>query len=266
MTASHRAPRRGASTRQRPGSPRAQVEPFTGDSPLKRSGNSRRGASTRCTSGQAQAAARSRMPPPRPRRPRASDPTSWMTRTSRRRRSPQLPSVHVARAGRASRDECSPTIPPRSHRASGSSVRAGSASISACPRRRGPDESPKRLGDDNHFLVCRDCLQNGCGVIARPSLGVIQRSTAARARRDRAIAAQRRRLVDLRLRAGPRDQDENRHCDDACSIFLKLAEREGFEPSNEVSPVTRFPVAPVQPLRHLSWRFEPRRPGGASEG
>jgi site-specific DNA recombinase len=29
-------------------------------------------------------------------------------------------------------------------------------------------------------------------------------------------------------------------------------EREGFEPSNEVSPVTRFPVAPVQPLRHLS--------------
>jgi hypothetical protein len=31
-------------------------------------------------------------------------------------------------------------------------------------------------------------------------------------------------------------------------------EREGFEPSNEVSPVTRFPVAPVQPLRHLSGR------------
>src|ERR1019366_10327068 len=29
-------------------------------------------------------------------------------------------------------------------------------------------------------------------------------------------------------------------------------EREGFEPSNEVTPVTRFPVAPVQPLRHLS--------------
>jgi site-specific DNA recombinase len=39
-----------------------------------------------------------------------------------------------------------------------------------------------------------------------------------------------------------------------CSSFVKLAEREGFEPSNEVSPVTRFPVAPVQPLRHLSWR------------
>jgi hypothetical protein len=31
-----------------------------------------------------------------------------------------------------------------------------------------------------------------------------------------------------------------------------LTEREGFEPSNEVTPVTRFPVAPVQPLRHLS--------------
>jgi hypothetical protein len=29
-------------------------------------------------------------------------------------------------------------------------------------------------------------------------------------------------------------------------------EREGFEPSSEVSPATRFPVAPVQPLRHLS--------------
>jgi hypothetical protein len=32
----------------------------------------------------------------------------------------------------------------------------------------------------------------------------------------------------------------------------QMAEREGFEPSNEVTPVTRFPVAPVQPLRHLS--------------
>jgi site-specific DNA recombinase len=32
----------------------------------------------------------------------------------------------------------------------------------------------------------------------------------------------------------------------------RMAEREGFEPSNEVAPVTRFPVAPVQPLRHLS--------------
>jgi hypothetical protein len=36
------------------------------------------------------------------------------------------------------------------------------------------------------------------------------------------------------------------------SIYEHMAEREGFEPSNEVSPVTRFPVAPVQPLRHLS--------------
>jgi hypothetical protein len=37
-----------------------------------------------------------------------------------------------------------------------------------------------------------------------------------------------------------------------CSYFVKMAEREGFEPSDEVSPVTRFPVVPVQPLRHLS--------------
>ncbi len=36
------------------------------------------------------------------------------------------------------------------------------------------------------------------------------------------------------------------------SIYEQMAEREGFEPSNEVTPVTRFPVAPVQPLRHLS--------------
>jgi site-specific DNA recombinase len=36
------------------------------------------------------------------------------------------------------------------------------------------------------------------------------------------------------------------------SIYEVLAERGGFEPPNEVSPVTRFPVAPVQPLRHLS--------------
>jgi site-specific DNA recombinase len=36
---------------------------------------------------------------------------------------------------------------------------------------------------------------------------------------------------------------------------LQMAEREGFEPSNEVAPVTRFPVAPVQPLRHLSRRL-----------
>ncbi len=40
--------------------------------------------------------------------------------------------------------------------------------------------------------------------------------------------------------------------DGAVSYYELMAEREGFEPSNEVSPVTRFPVAPVQPLRHLS--------------
>ena len=33
---------------------------------------------------------------------------------------------------------------------------------------------------------------------------------------------------------------------------LMGTERGGFEPPDEVSPVTRFPVAPVQPLRHLS--------------
>lgn len=38
----------------------------------------------------------------------------------------------------------------------------------------------------------------------------------------------------------------------SCSNFDKMAERGGFEPPNEVTPVTRFPVAPVQPLRHLS--------------
>jgi site-specific DNA recombinase len=36
------------------------------------------------------------------------------------------------------------------------------------------------------------------------------------------------------------------------SIYEQMAERGGFEPPNEVAPVTRFPVAPVQPLRHLS--------------
>ncbi len=33
-----------------------------------------------------------------------------------------------------------------------------------------------------------------------------------------------------------------------------LAERVGFEPTNEVSPITRFPGEPVQPLQHLSAR------------
>jgi hypothetical protein len=51
------------------------------------------------------------------------------------------------------------------------------------------------------------------------------------------------------------------------SIFVKLAEREGFEPSNEVTPVTRFPVAPVQPLRHLSSASAAcfRRPGRSGD-
>ena len=51
------------------------------------------------------------------------------------------------------------------------------------------------------------------------------------------------------------------------SIYVKLAEREGFEPSNEVTPVTRFPVAPVQPLRHLSSASAAcfRRPGRSGD-
>jgi site-specific DNA recombinase len=42
------------------------------------------------------------------------------------------------------------------------------------------------------------------------------------------------------------------HSASPVSIYEQMAERGGFEPPNEVSPVTRFPVAPVQPLRHLS--------------
>jgi site-specific DNA recombinase len=42
------------------------------------------------------------------------------------------------------------------------------------------------------------------------------------------------------------------------SIYEQMAERGGFEPPNEVAPVTRFPVAPVQPLRHLSSRMSRR--------
>jgi site-specific DNA recombinase len=49
------------------------------------------------------------------------------------------------------------------------------------------------------------------------------------------------------------------------SIFFKLAEREGFEPSNEVSPVTRFPVAPIQPLWHLSWHSATRSFGAGGK-
>ena len=43
------------------------------------------------------------------------------------------------------------------------------------------------------------------------------------------------------------------------SLSTAWTEREGFEPSNEVTPVTRFPVAPVQPLRHLSRRLTTTR-------
>ncbi len=59
------------------------------------------------------------------------------------------------------------------------------------------------------------------------------------------------------IAAGASTQNRAGSTADACSagpvsIYEQMAEREGFEPSNEVAPVTRFPVAPVQPLRHLS--------------
>jgi hypothetical protein len=47
------------------------------------------------------------------------------------------------------------------------------------------------------------------------------------------------------------------------------AERGGFEPPNGFEPVTRFPVVPVQPLRHLSGSPGKRsgsRPQGRSSG
>jgi site-specific DNA recombinase len=44
------------------------------------------------------------------------------------------------------------------------------------------------------------------------------------------------------------------------SNYELMAERGGFEPPNEVSPVTRFPVAPVQPLRHLSGHCDALEP------
>ena len=37
--------------------------------------------------------------------------------------------------------------------------------------------------------------------------------------------------------------------------LLKLAEREGFEPSRQLTPPTRFPSVRLQPLSHLSISF-----------
>jgi hypothetical protein len=54
-------------------------------------------------------------------------------------------------------------------------------------------------------------------------------------------------------RSPSRTGDIRARCDPTSGkIFSEKTERGGFEPPNEVSPVTRFPVAPVQPLRHLS--------------
>ena len=53
-----------------------------------------------------------------------------------------------------------------------------------------------------------------------------------------------------RLAAAHRVRDR---CPTAPSALTALAAvREGFEPLVRVDPVTRLPVAPVQPLRHLS--------------
>jgi hypothetical protein len=41
---------------------------------------------------------------------------------------------------------------------------------------------------------------------------------------------------------------------DPVSNYERMAEREGFEPSVDRKAHTRFPVVPVQPLRHLSWK------------
>jgi hypothetical protein len=39
-------------------------------------------------------------------------------------------------------------------------------------------------------------------------------------------------------------------------LIVELAERRGRDsnPRTRLTPVTRFPVVPVQPLRHLSWK------------
>ncbi|SPF32979.1 conserved hypothetical protein [Candidatus Desulfosporosinus infrequens] len=40
-------------------------------------------------------------------------------------------------------------------------------------------------------------------------------------------------------------------------IFLKMAEREGFEPSTPVAQCTRFPGGRLRPLSHLSELVKP---------
>ena len=46
---------------------------------------------------------------------------------------------------------------------------------------------------------------------------------------------------------------ENRRCKEEGVV----AERVGFEPTRELPPPTRFPVAPVRPLQHLSVTHDP---------
>jgi hypothetical protein len=44
--------------------------------------------------------------------------------------------------------------------------------------------------------------------------------------------------------------------DARCSIFVKLAERAGFEPAMEFNPHTRLAGECLQPLGHLSRRLD----------
>ena len=91
---------------------------------------------------------------------------------------------------------------------------------------------------------------------AGPALGPTPALGASAARREstRASAVPRQHSASMPSRTAVR------------CMLITPTEREGFEPSNEVSPVTRFPVAPVQPLRHLSSACRRARgPAGPSD-
>ena len=178
-----------------------QVEPFTGDSPLKAEWEQpvctrREHTGAYIRPGTKRPRLAEHALPGTPAYARSRERSQGRRRGGRPRRSrrvPSFPSVHVARAGPLSprRDECSPTIPPRSHRASGSSVRAGSASISACPRRREGPRKPQATGRRQPLPrlpgLPPERLRRDRSARPRSHPAV----TAARARRDRVIAAQR---------------------------------------------------------------------------
>jgi hypothetical protein len=114
---------------------------------------------------------------------------------------------------------------------------------------------------DDGACACVACGGRDLG-IADLALVVLEGSQEGVRRRKSPIAVDLRAedLLDLadRLRhrpSVPTHGDGTRLVGCAGSDAVAIGgrtEREGFEPSNEVSPVTRFPVAPVQPLRHLS--------------